>query len=359
MKIIHTSDIHLFSPLTSKLPPELARQRRRELLSSFSRLCTHAKETGVSAMIIAGDLFDSENVSRRNIETVISIFEKSAKITFFYLPGNHEKTALLESGAALPANLKIFGEGWTYFNIGDVTVAGRSGGGKEIFDTLLLREDGINVAVLHGELRDRCSDGGVIGAKDAAGKNIDYLALGHYHKYSEAPLDRRGVAVYSGTPEGRGFDETGILGYSLIDVEGEEITHRFVPFAKRLLIERSIDIGGAVGQSDVKRLIAKGIADVDGTSLLRAVLTGGRDISLKYDTEWLREQFADRFFYFEIKDKTRISCRAEDFTYDKSLRGEFIRLALSDGSLSDGERSAVIEIGLSALAGEDIGGEMP
>ena len=35
MKILHTSDLHLASPLTSRLDPRLARIRRRELLSSF------------------------------------------------------------------------------------------------------------------------------------------------------------------------------------------------------------------------------------------------------------------------------------------------------------------------------------
>ena len=58
--------------------------------------------------------------------------------------------------------------------------------------------------VLHGELRDKSAQGGVIGLTEAANKNIDYMALGHYHTYSEAQIDKRGVAVYSGTPEGRG-----------------------------------------------------------------------------------------------------------------------------------------------------------
>ena len=71
---------------------------------------------------------------------------------------------------------------------------------------------------LHGELKDKCSAPETIGIKEATGKNIDYLALGHYHSYSGAVIDERGSAVYSGTPEGRGFDEAGDKGFIMLNV---------------------------------------------------------------------------------------------------------------------------------------------
>ena len=43
-------------------------------------------------------------------------------------------------------------------------------------------------------------------------KNIDYLALGHVHKYKMEKLDNRGIYCYSGCLEGRGFDECGDKG---------------------------------------------------------------------------------------------------------------------------------------------------
>ena len=49
-------------------------------------------------------------------------------------------------------------------------------------------------------------------------KNIDYLALGHIHEYSQGQIDLRGKYAYSGCLEGRGFDELGEKGFILIDV---------------------------------------------------------------------------------------------------------------------------------------------
>ena len=42
-----------------------------------------------------------------------------------------------------------------------------------------------------------------------------------------------------------------------------------------------------------------------------------------------------------------------DYALDKSLKGEFIRLALGDGELSEEDRDTVIRMGLSALMGEE------
>ena len=54
-------------------------------------------------------------------------------------------------------------------------------------------------------------------------KNIDYLALGHIHKYKQAELDQRGVYCYSGCLEGRGFDECGEKGFVLLDIDEESL----------------------------------------------------------------------------------------------------------------------------------------
>ena len=236
MKILHTSDIHIDSPLTARLPSNKIRQRRRELLSGFGELVAEAKREGASAVIIAGDLFDSENVTKRARDTVLDTIERAPSVTFFYLRGNHEGNALLDSDAALPKNLLLFGNEWTYYQAGSLTIAGRSSCSSDMFEKLELPTDTKNIVILHGELRDRSASPDVIGKADAAGKNIDYIALGHYHSYSATPLDSRCTAVYSGTPEGRGFDEIGDCGYVMINID-DKIYHIFVTVAKRRLRE--------------------------------------------------------------------------------------------------------------------------
>ena len=352
MKIIHTSDIHLASPLSTRLPSSKVSERVRELAATLANMCSEAIRIGACAMIIAGDLFDSERVTKKQLDSAIAIFARYKDISFFYLPGNHERDLLINSSIELPKNLMIFGKEWTYFKHGTLTVAGRSETARDMFDTLLTPNEGELIVVLHGELRDRSSEGGIIGIKDASGKGIDYLALGHYHTYSAQTIDRRGVAVYSGAPEGRGFDEVGELGFSLIDINDSSVSHRFIPFAKRVLHSINVDISGASSTHEVEVRIDREIADISNEDLVRVNFIGSKDLELRCDTQIITEKYKQRFYHFEIKDKSKLLTRTDDYIYDKSLRGEFIRLCLADGSLSDEEKEKIIHCGLSALAGE-------
>ncbi len=352
MKIVHTSDIHLASALTSRLPSSKIASRRRELMGNFSSLCEWAINEGASAVIIAGDLFDSEKITRRELDSVLNIIERASKITFFYLPGNHEHQLVKSSGEKLPENLFIFESEWTYYRLGDVTIAGRSETSPDMFSSLMLREDDKNIVVLHGELRDKCDIGGIIGINDARYKPINYMALGHYHKYSEYTLGNKGYAVYSGTPEGRGFDEAFETGFSLVNIDDYSVTHKFVPFGKRRLFIKDVDITGASRSFDIEERIISSISDISPNDLVRVNFVGARELELRFDKDLTEDKFKNKFYYFEIKDNSRLTTRAEDYMLDKSLKGEFIRLCLADSTLSDDEKGKIIHCGLSALAGE-------
>ena len=352
MKIIHTSDLHLCSPLTAKLRGAQASERRRELADSFSRTVRDGIEMGVSAVIIAGDLFDSRKVSRKAVSSAIATIEAAEKITFFYLPGNHEGDALLESGLPLPENLKIFGSDWTYYTLDNVTFAGRSECADGMFDTLTLDHGKINVAVLHGELRDRSASPASIGLKEASGRGISYLALGHYHTYGVVSLADGSDAVYCGSPEGRGFDEVGELGYCLVETDGTGVSHRFVKSALRSIRIVNADVTGAATQSEVERRCADALKGIPSSDLVRIVTVGERSPELRIDTDSIERRFYDGYYYFEAKDSSRPRIDPEDYKNDRSLRGEFIRSVLADDRLDEAMREKVIACGLHALMGE-------
>ena len=354
MKIIHTSDIHIDSPLTSRLPVDKVRERRRELLNNFTRLISRARSEGAAAIIIAGDLFDSKRISKKALEVALEAIEEALDITFFYLPGNHEGDAVLSSGKALPRNLLLFGNEWTYFNFGDTTIAGRSEICQGLFDSLSLPRDTKNIVVLHGELADRTSAPESIGIKDAADKNIDYMALGHYHSYSRTAIDHRGAAVYCGTPEGRGFDEAGEKGFVLMNVTSKGVESGFVPFAKRKLHIIPVDISGATRVGDLNDRVRRAIAIIPREDMVRVELCGKYAPDLWKDTDTLEKEHGGLFYYFEIKDSSRIAINPEDYKYDRSLKGEFIRTVSADESLDERMKERIIQCGLNALMGEDL-----
>ena len=95
MKIIHCADLHLDSKMTSNLSKEQAKERKMEILRTYSRMIEYAKNNDVKAIIIAGDLFDTRNVSiiLRVITTRTISYRSSMKslttLSFFLISGPH------------------------------------------------------------------------------------------------------------------------------------------------------------------------------------------------------------------------------------------------------------------------------
>ena len=354
MRILHTSDIHLDSPLTTHLSSDKVRERKRELVATFQQTVDRALTMGAVGYIIAGDLFDTEKVTRSTIENLMAIIARVPQLTFFYLFGNHEKSMLIDSGVEIPKNLKIFNDEWTYFRIDDVTIAGRCETAKDMFSTLTLDPGKRNIVVLHGELCDRSDVGGAIGVKEIEGLPIDYLALGHYHTYGATSIGARCTAVYSGVPEGRGFDEVGEKGVVMLDVDKFGIRHEFIKTAKRTLRIVEADVGGIKRGVDLEEAVARAIYGIERCDLVRLLLVGERELTTVLDIDAICSRFKDKFYYFEVKDATRVRISADDYKNDRSLKGEFIRSVLADESLSDQMKEKVITTGLRALIGESI-----
>ena len=353
MKIIHTSDIHLDSALTSHLSSDKVRERKRELITSFRKTVEAAERQGAVAYIIAGDLFDTEKAARSTIETFMRTIENTPSITFFYLFGNHEKKLIVDSGMPLPRNLKIFEDGWTYYRIENTVIAGRCTTEEGMFDTLEIDGDKRNIVVLHGELTDKSAPGGYIGVKEIEDKPIDYIALGHYHSYKAEKLSSRCTAVYCGTPEPRGFDETGDKGIVEVECDLYTMSHRFIPTAKRQAVIVEADISEANNIFDIENIVNNVTRGINSGDIVRVVLTGVREVAFTIDTERLESKFDTRFYYLEIKDGTHVRIDPEEYKHDKSLKGEFIRCVLA-AEISDEEKADIIATGLAALLGESI-----
>ena len=352
MKILHTSDLHIGSPLTSRLSQDKVRERKGELLSNFERMIEEAVYLRVNLFIIAGDLFDTDKVTKSTAERVISAIARCPSIDFLYLTGNHEKNALAESGVALPDNLKLFGDSWTFFEYGEVCVAGRREITPGMFRELDLDYRKTNIVVLHGALTDGKTAGESIGRRELEEKHIDYLALGHYHSYSEHKIDDTGIAVYAGTPEGRGFDEVGTKGFVIIDADGRHARHTFRPFAKRTLRIVNVDLDGASSRAEVDRQVDAALSGLPHTDLVRLRLCGKRAPELFPDEGAILSRWQNAFYHFEVKDESSIRISPDDYKYDRSLKGEFIRLVSSKSELSDAEKDKIIRTGLAALMGE-------
>ncbi len=365
MKFIHCADLHFDSKLNANLDKESARQRKAEILHTFTRMVAYAADHGVKAILIAGDLFDTKNTSATARNTFLYEITGHPEINFYYLRGNHDEENFLFREDELPQNLKTFGSQWkTYFEEGGkITVSGIEFPAKNeasVYLELMPDMGKFNIVMLHGQegvgsAKDRTQ---IINLRALRNKGIDYLALGHVHAYKKEPLDARGTYCYPGCLEGRGFDECGIHGFVLLDVdEGSgKYTHEFVPFAKRNLYEVAADVTGCLttAQMAVRVEEALGAAGCGKDDLVKIVLRGAVDVACEKDPSYFPARFSPDFYFVKVYDETSLLVETEDYMRDVSLKGEFVRQVMEDPSIPEEDKKIMIRYGLQAIEGEEV-----
>lgn len=348
MKIIHCSDLHIDSPLTTNLPADKAKERKGELAASFFRLIDYAKKEKVEAVIIAGDTFDGDRVSFSARENFISALKSAGEIKFFICKGNHDGESFLNS-LDLP-NVVVFGKEWQYFDLGGVTVTGLSFCNYDkLLSELALEKNALNIVVLHG-VASQSGGGENINLNLLKNKNINYLALGHYHNYELSEFDKEGVYCYSGCLEGRGYDEKGEKGFVLLDI-AEKITPKFIPFSRRVIYSVEVDISDCQSSADISAKVENAVKNIKSGDMVEITLKGNIGRGVIKGLNYVQGQFSDRFYHFKLKDKSKLSINKTALTNEVSLAGEFVRLVLSSG-IEKEIADKIIYKGIMALRGE-------
>ncbi len=360
MKIIHCGDIHLDSKLTSNFTKEVAQKRREELRATFFRMIQYAVNHQVEAVLICGDLFDSDRVTKETREMVTDAIRNTPEISYFYVRGNHDRSDVLMQ-ETLP-NLHVFGERPECYRVGMVNILGMelSKTNKELLANMQIpNAHEVNIVMLHGMATYYGDDSEEsICLRDLKNKSIEYLALGHIHSYEEKALDSAGVYCYCGCLEPRGFDEPGEKGFVLLDID-EDARHRsreFIPFSTRTLYEVSVDVTDCYTNVDMLHRIMGVLKGqmIEPRNMVFIRLTGDISVTADISTTFLESQLSEMFFAVKVEDATEYKVEVEDFKGDLSLRGDFVRLVLAEESLSEEERAAIVRYGLQALSGEEI-----
>lgn len=355
VKIIHCSDLHLQSPLGGNYPPDKAKRRNAELAMAFARMVRFALEEQASAVLIAGDLFDSAYVSAHTVNFLVEQIRSAKDVTFFYLQGNHDEKIDIFHGINLPENLKTFGPKWESCRCGQVVITAMEPEGDlwlKMYDTLQLSPRDVNVVMLHGQIGSQPGKD-QIALPLLRGKAIRYLALGHLHTYQKAPLDAAGEYCYPGCLEGRGFDECGEKGFVLLEVENDCVKSRFVPFAERTLHEIYLDISHVETVTQILSEMKQAAAGIAQKDLVKFVLTGTYTLQTQKDVQFLEKMLESDFWLVKVKDETTLKIDPKVYECDISLKGEFIRTVMNSGR-AEAEKAQIISCGLRALNGQEV-----
>ena len=343
MKIIHSADIHLGAPING-FPKEISEERKREVRNTFVRMVDYARENGVKVILLSGDVFDRDKPFKKDVDFFYGVVESNPDIDFLYLRGNHDSDG--ESRAL--SNLKTFSTEWKSYEYGDVVISGIELVDKNslsLYSTLSLQAKKTNIVMLHGQI------GSEINLVKLREKNIDYLALGHIHTFTEGNVDGRGRYAYSGCLEGRGFDETGVKGFVVLDVE-DKVVHTFQPFSKRCIEEIKLDVSGLQDGYAMARL-ARTEIPFKKENIYRIELVGEIDAQTEEFAADVQRFLEGDCAYISVKDKTKKKIDYAAYDGDNSLKGEFVRTVL-ESDYTEEEKAQMIAYGLKALIGREV-----
>ncbi len=296
IKFIHTADLHLDTPFKGlgEWNPWLAGKLKDATYRSFSRIIDLAISEKVDFVLIAGDIFDSENMSlaaqMRFTAEMKRLTESGIKA--YLICGNHDHLGSWDKGFPMPPGIFRFGSsgvGKTTFSKNGKPVAdiyGISYQTSYVEENLSLSYNisgspaPFSIAMLHGmaDIVGKDERYAPFGLRNLLEKSFDYWALGHVH--ARRILNDDPPVLYPGNPQGRDFGETGSKGCYLVEMKtGHKPALSFIPVQDVRLEEIRIDLTGQENISSIGDLIEEAkdkVVSSDRTTgfVFRVLLTG-------------------------------------------------------------------------------------
>lgn len=361
VKILHTGDIHIGAE--ESFLEEKAEIRRRETLLTFEKIIDLGTENQVDLILIAGDLFHSNNIESSFVEGVLSKI-KSCPCPVLYAAGNHDPLNASSpfKKHQIPENLYIFDTAETVFTFQDlgVKVFGRSFessflSGKNKPD-LIGVEGYINISLLHGELTsDLSSPYNAVTKEYIFDSKMDYIALGHIHKRSDIGKIGDTRFAYCGCPEGQGFDELDEKGVYIGNIGKNFCNLQFVPTSRRRHIEEKIDISlcDDVVKAVLENLEAK-FGENYGDHLYKIKLFGELEENRVLDFADIAARLSEKLYYVKVRDNTTKKIDLEALAKEKTLKGIFVQKMLEKMTNTEEKEKyqMALKLGLSAFSGE-------
>lgn len=367
VKILHCSDIHIGAAESSL--GALAESRRAETLITFEKIINLAKENCVDILLIAGDLFNSNNIEKSFTNRVFECFNSIPDIKIVYSAGNHDPLNADSpfKKEQLPKNLFVLDTKDCFVEFSELNTRVYGKSFKEVYmqgvHRFSLNADNnyINLMCIHGEIRsDLGSDYNSITSDFIKSSNMDYIALGHVHKRSEVGKIGNTYVSYPGCPEGQGFDELGEKGVYIGTVSKESCDLQFVSVAKRMHLAESIDISGLSSSNEIAEHILNALKekypDSYADNLYKIILTGAINDDVNLSLPEISTRLNDSVYFAKLRDKTEFKLDFEALAQENTLKGIFVKNMLSKISDADEEQKQLLthalNIGIKAFSGE-------
>ncbi|MGR3317889.1 MAG: metallophosphoesterase family protein [Candidatus Anammoxibacter sp.] len=348
---IHTADLHL-------------EEKKTERLEVLKWILAKARECK-AAVLISGDLFNSEQ-DAYSLESVVSgIFTEYDDVTVFIIPGNHDIDAFAK-GTEYRDNVKLLRiSPYTEMCYEGINIIGapHQNGSCLMHAIENLKLTSLSVLLVHGtyfadsaqfvrnELRMNGEDSFPVFAEDIADKNIIYTAMGHFHSNFAIIEDNNKKICYPGTPISLDDTEVGLrkVAKVIIDTDSKELEISECPVeigAYKMRKKFAVFPGG---EGVVLKLLMMYLSEnIDNRAEVAIELDGftkADEIRLSSAIDSIIAKYNNKFSSLNIVNNT-IGC--QDLLDKHILAREFIS-RLADYNISSTTKNRVVGLGIKAF----------
>ena len=384
MKFLHCADIHLDSPLRGLVQYEGApvEEIRGATRRAFENLIELAIDESVSAVVIAGDMYDGDRDDYNTAMFLQPLFgrlkDKGIPVVIVY--GNHDAANEITKRLRPPDNVTILSHNAAEtVELSDAGIAfhGQSYPSRVVTDDLSSSYPPpipgmLNVGVLHTSLAGHegphakyapCTENGL------ADHGYQYWALGHVHERYATERDGSWI-VYPGNLQGRHVRELGPKGATIVTYDGDQVSsveHRTIDVVRWSHCE--VDVAGirhpdeVVGraieqlQSEVEladgRLVAARVTFIGQTEIV--------DDLISTQSEWEAQLRADaagaeaRVWIERVRVKVSGVASADESEGGEAIGA--IQAAISEVAVDEGARRELASafLDLKSKLGGDLG----
>lgn len=348
-RLLHMADVHL-GARHDDLGPAAAAQRERQF-AAFHRSIELAIAEKVDAVLICGDLFDSNGQPRRSVERAATELSRLVKrhIPVVIIPGTHdcyEPSSIYRvfdlaamSGAQPDSDMVTVltdTRPQVDFPHLDMTVHGvvfptkrapqsplagfnATSGGKRL---------AWQVGMIHGSLAvpgKFDQDEVMFTDPEVAASGLDYLALGHWHSFREGRAGKTAWA-YSGAPEPVALDQDGAGQVLLVELEQRDgqsvVTVQPRPVGRTKFEKFEFDTAAITSQAELERTLRE---RADPDRVLDVRLLGVKPDGLDLNVDELESQLQGSFLRLRVRDSSIASLPEAPLAPPDTIVGAFAR----------------------------------
>ncbi len=367
IKILQTSDVHLGAKFESL--GDRGAVHRRQIERVFEKTVDLAISRKADLLLIAGDLFDSDNPPQAIIDFVRRQLERlrDTSVNVVIMPGNHdflsERSVYKKSFWGDIKNVFVFNdpsvERKEYPGLG-ITIHAKVLNTKNSTESAISRSSPsntkYNVMMAHGALiasegaRSRYFDRWPITPDEIKNSKMDYIAIGDFHGMQD--VSQGDVSAwYAGSPESIAFDQKNAGNVLLVEIDSNGVKVDHVKVGERKFDQIDLALDNVADSHDLKNEILK---NADKNLVRKVVLGGFAKPNIFVDEEALESELGENFFKLIIIDNS--VPQLKDVDYEKYstdlIVGQFVALAREkvERAESDAEKEImqkVLQLGLA------------